>query len=485
MAEDLKSKTISGVVWSTIERFSVQGVSFLVTIIMARILSPSDYGLIGMLSIFMSLSYVFIDGGFSDALIQKNKNTEKDYSTVFYINLFISIILYALLFVSAPYIASFYNQPLLCAITRVYTINLVVNSLVAVHKVKLTIDLDFKTQTKISVISAIISGISGVWSAYSGFGVWAIVIQMIVQSVLNVVLSCYFVRWLPTKFIDKESFHRLFSFGSKLLVTKIIGNIYVNLYNLIIGKRYSSEQLGLYTRATQFGQLLSTNLTSILTRVSFPVFCTLKDDNEFLLRSYKKYIKMTAFIMFPLVLCLIGISKPLILILLTEKWAACIPILQVVCFAYLCDGLTLINLNLLYVKGKSDLALKLEVIKKSIAVIILFISMNFGLMAICYGQVLYAFIALYINTHYTKKLLGYGRISQLKDVLPYFVFSFIMLVLQLITVKFVENLYLELVLSVLGGFGIYIGCCFATRQSSLYEVIDILRARKRSFPVQQ
>lgn len=480
MAEGLKSKTVNGVIWSTIERFSVQGVSFLVTIVMARLLSPSDYGLIGMLAIFMSLSYVFIDGGFSDALIQKHDNTEKDYSTVFFINLFISVFLYILLYISAPYIARFYKQPLLCSITRVYTFNLVVNSLVAVNKVKLTIALDFKTQTKISVISAVTSGMIGIWAAFSGFAVWAIVIQMLVQSVVNVVLSFYFVRWTPREFIDKDSFNRLFAFGSKLLVTKIIGNIYVNLYNLIIGKRYSSEQLGLYTRATQFGQFLSTNLTSVLTRVSFPVFSTLKDNNELLLRSYKKYIKMTAFIMFPLVLCLVGISKPLILILLTEKWVACIPLLRIVCFAYLCDGLTLINLNLLYVKGRSDLALKLEVIKKSIAFVILFISMYFGVMAICFGQVLYAFIALYINTHYTKKLLGYGRLSQLKDVLPYFFFSCIMLVSQLLVATFIDNLYIELVVSVIGGFGIYLGCCYFTGQSSMFEAIELIATKVKS-----
>ena len=480
MDAGLKSKTVNGVIWSTIERFSVQGVSFLITIIMARLLDPSDYGIIGMLAIFISLSYVFIDGGFSDALIQKNSNTDKDYSTVFYINLVISIIIYVMLFVSAPHISKFYNQPILTPITRVYTLNLILNSLVAVHKVKLTIALDFKTQTKISVISAVISGIAGVISAYCGFAVWAIVVQLLVQSLLNVLLSVFYVRWIPTDFIDKDSFHQLFAFGSKLLVTKIIGNVYVNLYNLIIGKKYSSQQLGLYTRATQFGQLLSTNLTSILTRVSFPVFSKVKDDDTLLLHAYQKYIKMTAFIMFPLVLCLVGIARPLILILLTEKWEGCILLLQVVCFAYLCDGLTLINLNLLYVKGRSDLALKLEVIKKAIAIVILLISMNFGVLAICYGQVLYAFIALYINTHYTKKILGYGRLQQAKDILPYLIISGIMLAMQLVFCSMISNLYLSLMLSQILGALVYVGACYLTRQSAILDAIGIIKTKVHS-----
>lgn len=244
MSNNIKSQTIKGVVWSTIERFSMQGVQFLLGIIMARLLTPDDYGLIGMIFVFISISQVFIDGGFTNALIQKKNRNETDFSTVFYINLIISILFYIILYITAPFIAQYYEQPLLTDLTRVYSINLILNSLVAVNRTKLMIAVDFKTQTKISFTAALISGIIGVSCAYLGYGVWAIVIQALVAASLNIILSFYFVKWIPLWTFSIESFKNLFSFGSKLLVSSLISNVYSNLYVFVIGKKFSAHSLG-------------------------------------------------------------------------------------------------------------------------------------------------------------------------------------------------------------------------------------------------
>lgn len=446
---NLKEKTTKGVFWSFFERFSTQGVAFLVTLVMARLLTPGDYGLVGMLTIFMSLAQVFIDGGFSSALIQYKDRTEKDFSTVFYINLGISIVMYFCLVLSAPWIADFYDQPVLENIIIVYTLVLVINSLSAVNKTILVINVDFKTQSKISLFSSACSGVIGILAAMTGKGVWALIIQQVTSACLNVIASFYFVRWYPKLIFSLISFKKLFGFGSKLLVATIISNVYSNLYFLVIGKKFSAVQLGYYTQADKFVQLVSTNITGILTRVSFPVLSKIQDDDDRLLKVYEKYIQFTAFIMFPLIMGLCGTAKPLLLTLLTEKWFDSIHILQILCLASLFNGIAIVNLNLLYVKGRSDLVLKLELIKKSIAFSILFISIFFNLEVVCWGLVLYGWIGLYLNTIYTKKLLNYSFLQQLKVIFPYLAISIVVLLCALALSEFISNYYLSLIVSLI------------------------------------
>lgn len=474
-ATDLKAKTINGVFWSAVERYSVQGVHFLLQLIIARILTPHDYGLIGMLAIFMSLSQVFIDGGFSNALVQKKDRTDEDFSTVFHINFAISLFIYALLFVSAPLIAEFYNQPLLSPVTRVYSLNLIINALAAVNKVKLVVAIDFKTQSKISFISAVLSGFVGVACAYCGLGVWALVSQILVNSLLNVVLSYYYVRWIPKLFFSAKSFHRLFRYGSKLLVASIINSVSANLYNLVIGKFFSSSTLGLYTRGQQFASFAGTNVSGILRRVAFPVLSELQDDDERLIAAYQKYIKVVSWAAFPVLLGLCGVAKPMIIVLLTAKWAACIPYLQILCFAMLWDCVTIVNLNLLYVKGRSDWVLKLEVIKKTTAFVILLVSMNFGIYAICMGQALYSLVAFFMNTHYTNKLFGYGFFSQMKELMPQFVLSLVMMAICMTLAELISHPMLALLVSVITGVFVYLGGSRMMRMYGYVEFCDIVR----------
>lgn len=478
MSNNIKSQAIKGVVWSSIERFSMQGVQFVLGIIMARLLTPDDYGLIGMIFVFMSISQVFIDGGFANALIQKQNRTETDFSTVFYINLGISIIFYILLFISAPYIASFYNIPSLTDITRIYSINLILNSLVAINKTKLVIAVDFKTQTKISFTAALFSGILGIYCAYTGWGVWSIVIQTLSSAILNVILSFYYVRWTPLWSFSYTSFKSLFSFGSKLLIASLISNVYNNLYVFIIGKKFSANSLGIYTRADQFANFASANLGNILLRVAFPILSQIQDDDDRLIRVYRKYITMSALIIFPFILGLCGIAKPLIILLLSEKWIDCVIILQILCFSYLWNSVITINLNLLNVKGRSDLVLKLEIIKKTIAFTILFISLNFNLIGICIGLAVYPLIAFYLNTYYTHKLLNYGFKKQFLEICPYLVTSLFIMTEALLISAYIENSIISLCISLIICPISYILICYTLKFDAVIELLNIIKQRR-------
>jgi len=380
-----------------------------------------------------------------------------------------------LLFFGAPYIASFYDQPLLSPITRVYSINLIINSLAAVNKVKLTVDVDFKTQSKISLGAATISGLAGIACAYYGMGVWALVVQILLNSVINVILSFYYVRWWPKLNFSKESFHRLFKFGNKLLIASIIHSIYENLYNLFIGKQYSSATLGLFTRAQQFTNFAGSNLSAVLKRVSFPLLSQIQDEDERLLAAYKKYIKTSTWATFPLLMGLCGIAKPMVMVLLTEKWINCVPYLQILCFAMLWDGVTQVNLNLLYVKGHSDWVLRLEIIKKSIAFTILFISLGFNMYVICIGKAIYSFIALCLNTHYTKKLFNYGFFAQMKDLLPQLSLSLLMLVFCLLASYLIPNALLAFIASFLIGVIIYMTGSYFLKLYGFEELCQIIK----------
>lgn len=481
--EDLRNKATRGVIWSAIERYSVQGVQFLLQLIIARLLSPDDYGLIGMLAIFMALSQVFIDGGFSNALIQKKDRTEADYSTVFYINFGISILIYIALFLCAPLIAAFYQQPLLSPITRIYSLNLIINAFAAINKVKLIVAVDFKTQSKISLGSAVISGIVGVACAYSGLGVWTLVVQMLLGSLLNVLLSFYYVRWKPLWIFSIDSFRRLFRFGSKLLIASIIHSVYSNLYNLFIGKLFTPSILGYYTRASHFTQFAGTNVTGVLQRVSFPILSQIQDDDKRLISAYRKYILVSSWATFPIILGLCGVAKPIILVLLTEKWAPCVLYLQILCFAILWDCVTQVNLNLLYVKGRSDWVLKLEIIKKSIGFTILAVSMFFNMYVICIGQAIYSIVALYLNTHYTKKLFNYGFFAQMKELLPQLLLSLLMSATCIIVSEaLIFNPLLSLSVSVVAGIAIYGIGSHLFRLYGYQEFRSILKSKKPVSP---
>lgn len=475
MTDSLKSKTVSGVLWSAVERFSLQGVQFIINIIMARLLLPSDYGMIGMLAVFLQISQTFIDSGFSDALIQKKNRTNKDLSTVFYFNIVLSIILYFLIFILAPYIANFYHTPELELVTRIITLNLIIASFSAIHKIILTINIDFKTLSKISLIAAIISGGIGITMAYRGSGVWSLVIQSLLNTFLITILSYYYVGWHPLRCFSKASFTGLFSFGSKLLVSRLIHSVYYNLYAIVIGRKFSSVELGYYTRAEQFAVFPSSNLNAIISRVTYPILSSIQDDDVRLAIAYRKYIKLSSFLIFPLMIGLAAIAEPLITFLLTEKWAGIVILLQILCLDWMLDHLSQINLNLLLIKGHSDWALRLEIIKKVIATFILIISIPFGIEIMCWGRVLYSLIATYLNTHYTERLIGLSFKEQMKDIFPSLVLAMIMGVSVHYFIFFLQDTILKIILGILVGISLYIIMSYFCKQDELKELILIIR----------
>ena len=479
MPDNLKQKTITGVSWSFVEQILTRGVNFVIGIILARLLSPTDYGLVGMLGIFIAISQLFIDGGLTSALIRTKNPSDKDFSTVYIINLTLSVVFYAILFLCAPYVASFYEQPLLKPLMRVVALLLVIGSLSSVQSTLLTIRVDFRTKSVISVITAFVSGTVGVVCAYKGMGVWALVAQTLSSTIMACLLTLIFVRWFPKMVFSKESFKRLFSYSSKLLAASCISVIYDNIYTLVIGKRFTAADVGQYSRAGQFPGVANDTIIHTLNRVAFPILSQVQDDDERLLSVYEKYIQLTCFIVFPVLMMICGMAKPMVSFLLTDKWLDCVPLMQIICFSKLLNGVTIINLNLLYVKGRSDLVLRLEFIKKSIAFVILFVSMMFGLKAMCYGLVIYSVIATYLNTYYTDKLLGYSFWQQIKSILPYFLISLLVLGEGLLLSAFISNSLVSLLVSFFSGTITYLVMTGLCRLYAFRESVDLLRSKLR------
>lgn len=422
----MNHQAVRGVVWSAMERFSVQGIQFVLTIIIARLVSPSEYGLIAMLAIFLAIAQSFVDSGFSNALIQKKGRTEVDYSTVFYFNLIISVLIYLLLFVGAPYIAAFYREPVLSSVTRWVGLNIILSGLSIVQRAQLTIRVDFKTQAKASLIAVIISGAIAVYLAYCGYGVWALVSQSLLNNLLNTLFLWIFSRWIPSWPFSWESFRGLFSFGSKLLLSGLLHTIYINLYSLVIGRWYSSANVGFYNRAYQFASFPSINIVGIITRAIYPIQCAIQDDDERLNATFMQYLRLSCLVIFLPMVTLAVLSKPLILILLTDKWLPAAELLSILCLAYMWYPVMVINNQILNVKGRSDYFLKAEIWKKVIAITILCLTLPFGVKILCSGVVVYNFFDMGIIIFYARKVIHTGYREQFYNILPIFMLAIAM-----------------------------------------------------------
>lgn len=424
MAEQsLKNKTIKGLVWNAIDNFAGLGIQFLIGIVLARLLSPSEYGIIGLITVFLAVSEAFITAGFGSALIRKQDRTEVDNSTVFYFCVVASIVFYFLLYVAAPLIADFYHQEILTPITRILGLTLIAGAFCIVPNALFSSRIDFKTTAKISIITALTGGGTGIIFAYCGFGVWALVYQMLVSQLVRSILLFAYCKWWPKEHFSRNSFKTLFSFGSKLMFSGLLNALYNNLYSIVIGKLFAPSTLGLYTRASAFANLPSSNMTNVLQRVTYPVLSTIQDENERLADIYRRLLKMSAYVIFPLMMLLFGISEPLILWILTDKWEGCIILLQLLCFSMMWYPIHAINLNLLQVKGRSDLFLKLEIIKKIIGTLIVVVSAFWGIIGLCVGGIVSSLISLVINTYYTGKMINAGFVKQMLDVFPIFIVS--------------------------------------------------------------
>ena len=420
MSESLKNKTVKGTVWSSLDAFLGQGITFLVGLVLARLLSPEEYGLIAIITIFISVFNSIVDSGFSNALIRKQDATEADYNTVFYTNLAISAVLSTALFFGAPLIADFFSRPQLTSLTKAMSSVVIINAFAIVQNIRLTKNIDFKTKTKVSLIASLTSGVIGIAMAFGGFGVWSLVAQQISKQLLNSVFLWFFIRWMPKLLFSRKSFKEMFDFGWKLLVSGLINTIWTEIYQVIIGKFYQPQTLGQYTRAQQFSSIFSSNLTSIIQRVSYPVLSQLQDDKERLKSGYKRIIKITMLVSFVLMLGLAAIAKPMILVLIGDKWLPAVPFLQILCFNMMLYPLHSINLNMLQVQGRSDLFLKLEIVKKIVGVIPLCLGIFVNIYYMLIGSVFVGFFSYYLNARYSGPFLNYSIKEQVKDIMPGF-----------------------------------------------------------------
>lgn len=479
MAESLKDKSIKGISWSFAEQILTRGVNFVVGIILARLLSPTDYGLIGMLAVFLAISQLFIDGGLASALIREKDASENDYSTVFIINVTLSIVFYFILFFTSPAIARFYGQPMLESLLRVMALSFVIGAVTSVHGTLLTKRVDFKTKSIISFLASIVSGSIGIFCAFKGLGPWALVAQTLSSALTVTLLTLVIVHWLPRLVFSMESFKRLFSYSSKLLGASLIGTIYYNAYPMVIGKKFSAGDVGLFSRAGQFPNVVNDTFISTFNRVAFPVLSRIQDDDGRLLEVFEKYVQVFCFFTFPALLGLFGCAHPLVSLLLTDKWIACVPLMQLLCISLLPNGITIISQNLLYVKGRSDLVLRMEIIKKTVMTIVLFVSMFFGLKAMCYGIIVNSWIDFGFCSYYTKKILGYRMVQQLRNVAPYFFCSLVVLAESLLASYLIPGNLLSISVSVLLCAGTYF---LITKLSKLYafnEAMGLLALRKK------
>lgn len=425
MADSLRHKTIHGVGWSFIDNISNSGITFLVGLVLARLLTPEEYGIMAMIAIFIAISNSIIDSGFSNALIRKTRIERVDYNTVFYFNLTVSILIYVLLHLAAPAISVFFKEPVLLAVIRVIGWVLIINALAIIPRTQFVRNVDFKTQTKVSLISSISSGVIGIGMALGGMGVWSLVGQQLSRQFLNTLFLWVYSKWHPVWEFSMKSFKELFGFGSKLLLSGLLDTIYKNIYYIVIGRFYTSAQLGQYTRAEQFNMIFSSNLTSVVQRVSYPVLSSIQEEPERLREAYRKVIKITMLITFACMLGLAAVAKPLILILIGEKWLPAVYFLQIICFSGMLYPLHAINLNILQVKGRSDLFLKLEIIKKIIAVGPIVVGIAYGIECMLWGSVLTSFIAYFLNSYYSANLINYPTGEQIKDILPTLLTSFV------------------------------------------------------------
>lgn len=454
------SKVARGFVWSGIERFSIQGIGFLLSIIIARIVSPSSYGLIVMIQVFLSLSQIFIDGGFANALIQKKDRTAIDYYTVFLFNMAVAGVLYVVFFFAAPFIAAFYHEPQLTSLTRIISLTLILSSLSIVQRAKLTIELDFKTQTKAGILAVIISGTCGVICAYSGMEVWALVVQTLVSQIVVSFSLMYFSRWTPRLQFSMESFRKMFSYGSKLMGSNLITGIYINLANLIIGKKYSAADLAYYNRGFTLTQFPSCNIAEVMNRIIFPVLTSLQDDRKKLIEAYEKYLHLSNYIILPLMMLLIVLAHPLIEVLLTEKWLPAVPYIQIYSLNFMLYAVMLQSGNPVSAIGHSGILLKYQLVKRSVSFALLIVTVGISITAVCWGVFASSVFEVMINMYVLRKELGVGFRKQLIPQMDVVLSISLMGIFVFLWTLIVDNAYLQLFVGGMIGGLLYLSSTF-------------------------
>ncbi len=475
MTQSLKATTIRGVSWSFLDSISNQGITFLVGLVLARLLTPEDYSLLGIILIFISVFNSIVDSGFSSALIRKTDATDRDYNTAFFSNLGISVVLCTALFLLAPVIADFFSRPTLTDLLRVMSFIIIINAFVLIQRTILMKRIDFKTQTKVSLISSVSSGVVGIGMAIAGFGVWALVGQQLSRQGLNAVALWIYAKWHPKFQFSVKSFKELFGFGWKLLISGLIDTVWREIYQVVIGKCYAPATLGQYTRAQQFGSIFSSNLTAVVQRVSYPVLSTIQDDKVRLKAAYKRIIKITMLPTLVLMLGMAGCARSMIQVLVGNQWLPAVPFLQIICFQMMLYPLHALNLNMLQVEGRSDLFLRLEIIKKAIAVGPVLLGIFVGIYWMLVGSVFTGIISYYLNALYSGPAIDYTIKEQIKDILPSFGIAMVMCAVVLAMSFIPVSPFILFPLQFISGMAIAIALSKKIELPEYIEIEDIVK----------
>lgn len=477
MSDSLKQKTISGVIWGFFEKFSVQLFSFVQGVILARLLMPADFGLIAMAGVFNAISKTLIDSGFSNALVRKIDRNDLDFSTVFDINVVMSIIMASLLCLFSKAIANFYNEPLLSTIVCLNALRLFLGSLTAVQATRLYANMQFKTISKIRIFNSFFGGIISIIMAFMGFGVWSLVYPNFFTIASGAALYWYYQRWFPGINFSKKSFNELFGFGSKLLISNLINVIYGNIYPIVIGKKFSSTDLAFFSKGRSYPSIPASTVTDVVGSVAYPILSNIQDDQERLAAAYTRMIRMSAFLLFPIMIGLSALARPFIITLITSKWEPCVIYLQIICFSMMWYPIHALNLQLLKVIGRSDLFLRLEIIKKILGITILCVTLPFGILYLCIGSVVSSVISLFINTYYTGKFINMGFWAQMKQLYPSLILSMTMGVVVYLSTMISDNNIIKLVVGIPIGLFFYFIISILFQSKDLTYLKEIIKAK--------
>lgn len=471
----IKKKVFSGMIWAFGEQFAAQAVSFILSVILARLLMPDEYGTITMVLVFINIANVFVTNGFGEALVQRKNATDEDFTTVFYCSLAVAVFLYSVLYITAPLIAAFYDSPELALVLRVLSLKLPIASINSIQRAYVQKNMQFKKFFFSTLGGTILSGVLGIFMAYKGFGVWALVAQYMSNSCVATIVMFFTVRWKPKLIFCKSSAKELIKYAWKLTAASLINTVYNELRSLIIGKKYSSSDLAYYNKGNHIPSLAITNINSAISTVIFPAMSQCNNDPNRLKAITRRSMKVAAFVIFPVMGGIIGVGESLIRLLLTEKWIPCVPYLYMACMYWACQPVQTANWQVIKAMGRSDLALRLEIYKKVIGFLLVFVSIPFGVEAIAASNVLFAIISMLINIIPNKKLINYSIREQMLDLAPSFISSVVMCLVVLEVGNIVLPDIVLIPVQVAIGIGIYVFCSVLLRNDSFSYILDILK----------
>ncbi|MGX1639418.1 lipopolysaccharide biosynthesis protein [Sphingobacterium sp. NPDC055431] len=478
----LKSTATSGLLWTISQQFGFQGINFLVQIILARVLLPESFGIIALLQIFIAIGLSLVDSGMASSLIRNKNVDDDDYSTVFYLNIFISLVVYLLLVVVSPYIAIFYNMPILVNIIKVYCLSFIISAFSIVQVTQLTKKMMFKEQMLMQLPSLIVAGVVSILMAYNGWDVWSIVVYNLLQNFLMTLQYWIKSKWRPKRVFNLQKLKYHFNFGYKLTLAGLLNAIFDNIYGVVIGKFFSPQILGFYNRAELFQLFPGKNISTAVEKVTYPMFADIQDDNEKLKRYYREIFGFVVFFLTPTMVILCAIAEPFFRLLLTEKWSPMVPYFQVLTIVGILHPFQRYNLNILRVKGRSDLVLKLNVIKKIILTILIIVSIPYGIYGILVSQCVFAIISVYLNTLYSSKMIKYSLIEQIKDVIGIYIIAGLVGVLIYVLDNVLLNDFADfwrILIGVIIGFGTYMLVAYFFKVRAIYSLLQFIKERRK------